>query len=117
VFTLILAEYVRMEVEKNLLDMLAHKPELAREAVKTYGTLLRLLKPERVPLPTRQEVDSQRHLIRHQADVPVLVSALKAAPDWLLSSNTRHFTPRVAARTGLRIATPQAFLQSLTILG
>ena len=117
VFTLILAEYVRLEVEKNLLEMLAHKPELAREAVKTYGTLLRLLKPERVPLPTRQEVDSHRHLIRHQADVPVLVSALKAAPDWLLSSNTRHFTARVAARTGVRIATPQAFLQSLTILG
>jgi len=116
-FTLILAEYVQREVEKNLLDLLAHNPELGNEAIDTYSTLLRLLKPERIPLPTKEEVDKYRHLIRHQADVPVLVSALNAVPDWFLTTNTRHFTPQVAARTGLKITTPQAFLQSLTILG
>lgn len=78
---------------------------------------LPFLKPERVPLPSREEIDTARHLMRHQADVPVLVSALKASPDWLLTTNISHFTPEVAARTGLKITTPQAFLQSLTILG
>jgi hypothetical protein len=116
-FTVILAAYVQMEVEKNLLAMLAHNPELATEAIDTYDTLLQLLKPERVSLPTKEEIDGSRHLMRHQADVPVLVSALKASPDWLLTTNTRHFTPQVAARIGLKIATPQAFLQSLIILG
>src|SRR5713226_8561645 len=116
-FTLILAEYVQREVEKNLLDLLAHNPELGNEAIDTYSTLLRLLKPERIPLPTKKEIDSYRHLIRHQADVPVRVSALNAAPDWFLTTNTRRFTPQVAARTGLKITTPQVFLQSLIILG
>ena len=38
--------YVRIDAEENLLDMLAHKPELAHQAVKTYGTLLHdCLKP------------------------------------------------------------------------
>ena len=105
-FTIILAEYVQMEVEKNLLAMLAHNPTLANEAIDTYSTLLRLLKPEVVPLPTREEIDNHRHLIRHQADIPVLVSALNASPDWLLTTNARHFTPQVAARTGLKITTP-----------
>lgn len=106
-----------MEVERNLLAILAHNPELATEAIDTYDTLLQLLKPERIPLPTKEEIANYRHLIRHQADVPVLVSALNASPDWFLTTNTRHFTPQVAARTGLKITTPQAFLQNLSILG
>jgi hypothetical protein len=35
------------------------------------------------------------------------------APDWLLTHNTAHFTPAVATRTGLRIATPRRFFQTL----
>lgn len=116
-FTIILAEYVRGEVEENLLELLATNPQLANDTIDAYDTLLHLLKPKPVPLPTPEGIDQYRHFIRHQADVPVLVSALKASPDWLLTTNTRHFTSQVAARTGLKIATPQAFLQSLTILG
>lgn len=115
-FTIILAEYVRREVEENLLKPLAANPRVANETIDTYATLLRLLKPETVPLPTLEEITRSRHLIRHQADVPVLVSALKASPDWLLTTNTHHFTAQVATRTGLKISTPQVFLQSLTIL-
>ena len=116
-FTIILAKYVQMEVERNLLAILAHNPELATEAIDTYDTLLQLLKPKRIPLPSKEEIDDSRHLMRHQADVPVLVSAVKASPDWLLTTNTRHFTPQVAARTGVKLAIPHAFMQSLTILG
>jgi hypothetical protein len=46
-------------------------------------------------------------------DVPVLLSAMQSHPDWLLTHNTAHFTPAVAARTGLQIATPRAFIQAL----
>lgn len=117
VFGVILAEYVKGEVEKNLLAILAHNPDLATEAIDTYDTLLQLLKPERVPLPSKEEIAESQHLIHHQADVAVLVSALNASPDWLLTTNTRHFTSQVATRTGLKIATPHAVLQSLAILG
>jgi hypothetical protein len=59
---------------------------------------------------------SNRHLIRHAADVPVLLSAIARIPDWLLTQNTRHFTKGVAERTGLRIATPAEFFRALAKL-
>lgn len=117
VFKIILAEYVRGEVEENLLELLASDPRLANETIDAYSTLLRLLEPEFIPLPSKQEIDRHRHLIRHQADVPVLVSALKAAPDWLLTTNTRHFTKQVALRTQLKIVTPQEFMTGVRVLG
>jgi len=67
-----------------------------------------------VPYPSEEEVISSRHLIRHAADVPVLLSAIKAKPDWLLTHNTKHFSTAVARRTGLRIATPALFFRALS---
>jgi hypothetical protein len=117
VFKIILAEYVQGEVEDNLLELLASDSRLAIETIDAYSTLLQLLEPEFIPLPSKQEIDRHRHLIRHQADVPVLVSALKAAPDWFLTTNTRHFTKPVALRTQLKIVTPQEFTTSVRVLG
>lgn len=117
VFKIILAEYVRGEVEDNLLELLAPNPRLANETINAYSTLLRLLKPEIISLPTKQEIDRHRYLIRHQTDVPVLVSAMKAVPDWFLTTNTRHFTKQVALRTQLKILTPQEFITSIRVLG
>jgi hypothetical protein len=45
---------------------------------------------------------ANQRLIRHASDVPVLLSAIEAKPDWLLTHNTKHFTQVVAARCGLR---------------
>ena len=81
--------------------------------LQDYTTLLTLARPEVVPLPAVDAVLRARPLIRHAADVPVLLSALSSQPDWLLTHNTAHFTPAVATRTGLRIATPRAFFQAL----
>ena len=117
VFKIILAEYVRGEVEDNLLQLLVPNPRLANDTINAYSTLLRLISPEFISLPTKQEVDRHRHLIRHQADVPVLVSALKSSPDWFLTTNTRHFTRQVALRTQLKIFTPQEFLTNIKVIG
>ena len=116
VFKIILAEYVRGEAEDNLPQLLSSDSRLANDTINAYSTLLRLIDPEFIPLPPKQEVDRHRHLIRHQADVPVLVSALKAAPDWFLTTNTRHFTRQVALRTQLKILTPQDFITSIRVL-
>jgi predicted nucleic acid-binding protein len=116
VFKIILAQYVQGEVEDNLLELLAANPKLARETIDAYDTLLRLLDPEFIALPTKQEVDRHRHLIRHQADVPVLVSALKATPNWFLTTNTRHFSKQVALRTQLKILSPKDFITSIQVL-
>jgi hypothetical protein len=116
VFKIVLAEYVQGEVEDNLLELLASDAPAGSEIINVYGTLLRLLNPEFVPLPSKQEVERHRHLIRHQADVPVLVSAMNAAPDWFLTTNTRHFNKQVALRTRLRISTPQDFVSDIKVL-
>jgi predicted nucleic acid-binding protein len=111
---LVLAEIVRQEVEENLLQHAAALPSLeAEQVLADYTTLLTLTRPERVPLPDVQDVIRARPLIRHAADVPVLLSAMQSQPDWLLTHNTAHFTPAVATRTGLRIATPRRFFQTL----
>jgi predicted nucleic acid-binding protein len=111
---MVLGEIVRQEVEDNLLYHAAALPSQDAEQVLTdYTTLLTLARPERVPLPDAQDVVRARPLIRQAADVPVLLSAIQSQPDWLLTHNTAHFTPAVATRTGLQIATPRTFFQAL----
>ncbi len=111
---MVLAEIVRQEVEDNLLlHAAALSPQDAEQVLDDYATLITLTRPEIVPLPEASVVAGASPLIRHAADVPVLLSAMQSQPDWLLTHNTAHFTQTVARRTGLRIATPRAFFQAL----
>ncbi len=114
---LVLAEVVRDEVAENLL---LHgqrlQPAEAEKLMESYRRLIQLADPEVIPYPSRERVLSSRHLIRHAADVPVLLSAIAGKPDWLLTHNTRHFTPAVGQRAGLRIATPAEFFRRLSSL-
>jgi len=114
---LVLAEAVREEVEENLLlAAVRFSADEAEKLIENYRRLIELTKPELIPYPSADTVAENRHLIRHQADVPVLLSAMSAKPDWVLSNNTKHFTQDVAQRTGLRIATPMKFFQTLSSL-
>ncbi|HUJ31185.1 MAG TPA: PIN domain-containing protein [Candidatus Acidoferrum sp.] len=114
---LVLAEVVRDEVEENLLLHAERLPSVnASRLIEDYHRLIALTKPELVPYPDSRLVRLSRHLIRHEADVPVLLSAMASKPDWLLTHNTRHFTKVVAERTSLRIATPAEFFQALAAL-
>jgi hypothetical protein len=113
----VLAEAVRDEVEENLLVHAERLPSLeADELTEHYRRLIKLTDPEMVSYPAEALVRSSRHLIRHAADVPILLSAIASKPDWLLTHNTEHFTQAVAKRTGLRIATPAEFFRTLSIL-
>ena len=114
---LVLAEVVREEVEENLLVHAERLPSLeADELIEHYRRLIKLTDPEMVSYPTEALVRSSRHLIRHAADVPILLSAMASKPNWLLTHNTKHFTQAVAKRTGLRIATPAEFFRTLSFL-
>ena len=111
---LVLAEAVREEVEENLL---LHAQKLqadqAEQLIRDYRRLLKLTAPETTPYPDAAVVWENRRLIRHAPDVPVLLSAMAVRPDWVLTNNTKHFTPAVGLRTGLRIATPADFFRAL----
>ncbi|MFN7921054.1 MAG: PIN domain-containing protein [Bryobacteraceae bacterium] len=113
---LVLAEAVREEVEANLLLHAASLPHAdAEQLLADYQKLLALTAPEKVPYPPAKEVLAARGLIAHAADVPVLLSAQKADPDWLLTNNRKHFTGEVAKRAGLRIGSPADFFRCLAI--
>jgi len=115
--TLVLAEVVRDEVEENLLLHAERLPSLdADKLIEHYRRLNKLTNPEMIPYPDESLVRSSRNLIRHEADVPVLLSAISSRPDWLLTHNTKHFTQAVAKRTGIRIATPADFFRILSSL-
>ncbi len=112
---LVLAEAVREEVEENLLlHLLRIESRDANKILADYARAIELMKPEIVPYPSKDAVKAARHIIRHEADVPVLLSAMASRPDWLLTHNTKHFTPSVAKQTGLRIATPVVFFRELS---
>jgi predicted nucleic acid-binding protein len=114
---LVLAQAVRDEIEENLLIHAQRlPPPEADKLIENYRRVIDLTSPEIVPYPHSAVVRNARNMIRHEADVPVLLSAIAAQPDWLLSHNTKHFTPAVAERTGLRIATPMQFFRTLSTL-
>ena len=89
-------------------------PPQASRVLDDYTRLIALTRPEIVPYPSASEVLASGHLIRHAADVPVLLSAVASRPDWLLTHNTKHFTQTVARKVGLRFATPVEFFQALS---
>lgn len=112
---LVLADAVREEVEENLLIHAEGLSSLdAEDLIAQYHRLVNLTNPESVPFPQDSLIHASRHLIRHESDVPVLLSAMASKPDWLLTHNTKHFTAAVAERTGLRIATPAEFFRILS---
>ena len=51
--------------------------------------------------------------LRHADDLPIAVAALLAAPEWVLSTNTEHWTPTLAPLLRARVAHPTALLRSL----
>jgi predicted nucleic acid-binding protein len=114
---LVLAVAVREEVDENILLRATRLPSRDGDRLmEDYHQFLALTDPELVPYPSADLVHSSRHLIRHAADVPVLLSAMASKPDWLLTHNTKHFTKAVAQRTSLHIATPTEFFRTLAAL-
>ena len=58
--------------------------------------------------PTPEQIKTHKDIIAHEADVPIVVAAIQAKTDYLVTLNRRHFIddPDVVARSGLRIGTP-----------
>lgn len=58
--------------------------------------------------PTPTEVQANQHLISHASDVPILLAAMKADVDFVVTHNRIHFIddPEVSVRSGLKIGTP-----------
>lgn len=101
VVTILASEQVIAETERAIARKLPGHVRVARELIRSAG--VRIL---RDPQPV--ELEPYRDFIAHGADLPILVSAIKAQAGFLVTLNRRHFLddPEVARKSKLRIGTP-----------
>jgi predicted nucleic acid-binding protein len=99
--TISVSEQVIAEVERNIARKVPGALPFARELM--LHSHMRILRDPPIEA-MRQHLD----WISHAADVPILVAAVSAGVDYLVTLNTRHFIddPEVARRSGLHIGTP-----------
>jgi predicted nucleic acid-binding protein len=99
--TVIISEQMVAETERAVARKAPQALAYYREALRT--TDLRIVHD-----PSPEEVETRKDIIAHRADVPIIVAAMRAGVDHLVTLNRRHFIddPGVAARSGLRIGTP-----------
>jgi predicted nucleic acid-binding protein len=99
--TLTLSEQVVAETERALARKVPHALADLRAAILAS-------KAQIVQDPAPEKVQENLHLISHPADVPILLAAMKAKVDYLVTHNRVHFIddPGVAIKTKLRIGTP-----------
>lgn len=61
-----------------------------------------------VRYPSPEDTTAHPNLISHSAEFPIVLAAMQAKVDYLVTLNRKHFIddPDVALQTGLRIGTP-----------
>ena len=96
-----ISEQVVTETERAVARKVSQALPYYRQALR--ATSLRIVRD-----PSPEEVAFHADIISHAADVPIVVAAMNAQVDYLVTFNRRHFIDdaSVAARSGLRIGTP-----------
>ena len=84
---------------------------IARKVPRALPELRQTLKDANLKVvhnPTHEEIKENLYLIDDPDDVPILLAAMKANADYLVTHNRRHFLddPKVAERAGIQIGTP-----------
>ncbi|HUS70657.1 MAG TPA: PIN domain-containing protein [Anaerolineae bacterium] len=102
--TLVVSEQVLVEAERNLEEKLPRGIPQCRRFLITCPL-------EKVPAPSASDVAMAKEMI-HAKDVSILVAAMNAQVDYLVTLNRKHFLddPEVARRSGLRIGAPEDLL-------
>lgn len=95
------SEQVIAETERALARKIPQALPDYRRAVRVTGLGI-------VRDPTREAIGAHANIVAHEADVPIVVAAMQAQTDFLVTLNRRHFIddPDVTRRSGLRIGTP-----------
>ena len=84
---------------------------IARKAPQALNDLRQAILASKARIlrdPSLEDVMAHLNLISHPADVPILLAAMQAQVDYLVTLNRKHFMddPDVAQQAGLRIGTP-----------
>ena len=108
-YAIVIAEFVRLEVEQALASR-------STDLVALFRAQLALVRPLGVRLPRPDEVAAVRGKIRHLHDEPVLASALIARPTVIVSDNTKDFNAKVASAVGIPVMTSKHFMRRMAAL-
>jgi len=99
--SIVVSEQVLAETERALARKLPQGLAYFREAIRSAGVRI-------VRDPSPEEIKSHLDITTHRSDVPIIVAAMKASVDYLVTLNRRHFIddPKVADRARVAIGTP-----------
>jgi len=99
--TVIVSEQVVAETERAVVRKAIAAVPLVRETLRHTG--LRIVRD-----PGPEDLQPHWEIISHRPDVAIVVAAMSAKVDYLVTLNRRHFLddPAVASRSGLRIGPP-----------
>jgi predicted nucleic acid-binding protein len=84
---------------------------IARKVPKALNDLRQAILASQVRIvrdPSPEDVSGHPNLASHPADTPIVLAAMQAKVDYLVTLNRKHFIddPGVAQQSGLRIGTP-----------
>lgn len=98
---LTISEFVVLESERSIALKSPQNIQGLRNAI--VKSLLNIIRD-----PSQKEIRDNLYLISDPNDVPILLSAMKAKVDFLVTHNRKHFLddPKVAELSGLQIGTP-----------
>jgi predicted nucleic acid-binding protein len=109
-YKLILGEVVEIEVKRNLNRL--KDLEGIKGLVELFENLLETIAPIKVPIPSKEELKEYKFLlpyIKHESDLPVVVSAIKGRADVIISSNKEHIGIELEKKIKIPIFTPKEF--------
>lgn len=108
---LLLAESDQITVTISQQVVAETERAIARKAPQVLADVRKAIlasKAQIVHDPSPAEVKANLQLVSHPADVPILLAAMEAKVDYLVTLNRIHFIddPEVAKKASLRIGTP-----------
>jgi predicted nucleic acid-binding protein len=102
---LVLSRQILDEAERNLQHKFPDGLPILTEWLANIG-------PTVLKDPVLDEYERWLPIIEAK-DAPILEAAVQFAPNYLLTLNSKDFTPEVARATGLTIQSPGEFVQSI----
>lgn len=108
---LLLAESGQISVTISEQVLAESERAIARKAPRALSNFRQAILASKVQIvrdPSPEDVAADAKLITRAADVPIVLAAMQAKVDYLVTLNRKHFIddPGVAQRAGLRIGTP-----------
>lgn len=108
---LVLSENKRIEIFISEQVIVESERSIARKVPQALPALRETLKDAGLKIvrnPVQEEIDKHLYIISDPDDVPILLAAISAKVDFLVTHNRKHFIddPKVAENSGLRIGTP-----------